>query len=230
VDEKGLRARLESVSFVTGQYLVALSLNPRLPSRSYKTRPGDPIRVPAIAATRDRVEEMLESLDLQALVGNATDTLDAIRELAESGAVRAVVDNLNLVLEDTRRMLTTVERELQPLTGHAERTLNEYGTLATRLQARIDPLADGLERASTDLASLARSLDARVGPLTDATTGALAEASRAMRAISTLAGEGSSTRLELDRLLAEATRAARSLRSLSDYLERHPEALLHGKR
>ena len=52
VDERGLRAQLESVSFVTGQYLVTLSMNPSLPARSYKRSEDGTIRVPAIAATR----------------------------------------------------------------------------------------------------------------------------------------------------------------------------------
>jgi paraquat-inducible protein B len=51
-----------------------------------------------------------------------------------------------------------------------------------------------------------------------------------MRSIEQLTGEGSSTRYELEQLLAAATSAARSVRSLADYLERHPEALLQGKR
>jgi paraquat-inducible protein B len=34
---------------------------------------------------------------------------------------------------------------------------------------------------------------------------------------------------ELDNTLQEVSRAARSVRVLTDFLERHPEALLHGK-
>jgi paraquat-inducible protein B len=63
-----------------------------------------------------------------------------------------------------------------------------------------------------------------------AATAALDEARAAMRAVASLAGEGSSTRYELSQLLTEATRAAQSLRNFADYLERHPEALLQGKR
>lgn len=40
---------------------------------------------------------------------------------------------------------------------------------------------------------------------------------------------GSSTRLELDKLLLELNQSANSIKQLSDYLEQHPEALLRGK-
>ncbi|MGB5831405.1 MAG: MlaD family protein, partial [Thiohalocapsa sp.] len=165
IDEKGLRARLESVSVVTGQYLVSLSLNPQLPKRSYAATPGGPIRVPAIAATRDRVEEMLDNLDLDALIANATDTLAGVKELVESGSIREAVDNLNGTLGDAQTLLNTLDSELQPLSRRADQTLAHYGNLAQSLQARVDPVTDQLERATRDLSALTRNLNSRVDPL-----------------------------------------------------------------
>ncbi|MGB5736055.1 MAG: MlaD family protein [Thiohalocapsa sp.] len=230
IDEKGLRARLESVSVVTGQYLVALSMNPNLPKRSYAATPGGPIRVPAIAATRDRVEEMLDNLDLGDLVANATDTLAAITELAESGTLREAVQNLNGTLVAARSLLANLDTQVTPLGEQTRQTLGDYGTLARTLDGRIGPLVDRLDQATRDLSSLTRNINSRIDPLADAATATLDDASRAMRAVASMTGEGSTTRHELDRLLSEASRAARSLRSLTDYLERHPEALLQGKR
>jgi len=230
IDEKGLRARLESVSVVTGQYLVALSLNPKLPKRHYTTTPNGPIRVPAIAATRDVFEDMLNKVDLEALISNATDTLAAVKDFVQSGALRDAIEKLNGTLAATQTLFTDLNAQLRPLGGRAEQTLADYGNLAQSIQARVDPLADQLEQATQNLSSLTRNLDTRIDPLADAATMALADAGRAMRNIASLTAEGSSTRHELDRLLAEAARAARSLRALTDYLERHPEALLQGKR
>ena len=44
-----------------------------------------------------------------------------------------------------------------------------------------------------------------------------------------MVGEDSGVRHELYTALKELSAAARSIRTLADYLERHPEALLHGK-
>jgi paraquat-inducible protein B len=41
---------------------------------------------------------------------------------------------------------------------------------------------------------------------------------------------GSATHYELDKLLQELTRAASSVKQLTDYLEQHPETLLRGKK
>jgi paraquat-inducible protein B len=40
----------------------------------------------------------------------------------------------------------------------------------------------------------------------------------------------SATRQSLDQMLTELAQAARSIRSLANYLDRHPEALLQGRR
>jgi paraquat-inducible protein B len=45
----------------------------------------------------------------------------------------------------------------------------------------------------------------------------------------TLVGKDAPAQQELRDALQEITRAARSLRTLTDYLERHPESLIRGK-
>ena len=64
----------------------------------------------------------------------------------------------------------------------------------------------------------------------DDARGALAATERVMgSAESNLVGSAAPGQLELRNALQELARAARSLRVLADYLERHPEALIRGK-
>jgi paraquat-inducible protein B len=58
----------------------------------------------------------------------------------------------------------------------------------------------------------------------------LVSANRALKSTdATLLGKDAPGQLELRNALQEVARAARSVRVLADYLERHPEALLRGK-
>ncbi len=230
VNEQGLRARLESISFVTGQYVVVLGLYPDLPAPDDLPQDGNVIYVPAVAATRDRVEEMLGNLKIDELVDGTTATLLAVRELLEAGDASSSLSNLDRTLTETSALMASLNARLPPLLGQADETLLAYAKLASQLQTRVDSLADNLEQTSSDIGLLARNLDGEVARVSSAATASLGDAANAMRTLTELAGKGSSTRIELERLLAETTRAARSLRSLADYLERHPEALLQGKR
>lgn len=230
VDERGLRAQLESVSFVTGQYLVTLNMNPNLPARSYKPSEDGTIRVPAIAATRDRVQEMLDNLHLDELVDTATQTLEAVRTLVSSDATHSAVANLNEALSEIAAFIDRIEKEIGPTLTQAEITLTEYRQLAETLRGHIGPLLRNLNAATDEITAIAAEVKGEIAPVADSAQTALDETADAMRTIRQLAGEGSATRYELDQLLAAATSAARSIRSLADYLERHPEALLQGKR
>jgi paraquat-inducible protein B len=154
----------------------------------------------------------------------------AIKELLESGTLRDAIENLNGTLVEARSLLANFDAEAVPLAKSAQQTLSDVSNLSTTLQGRVGPLADRLDQATRDLSDLTRNINSRIEPLTAAATTTLNDTSRAMRAVASLTGDGSSTRHEIDRLLSEASRAARSLRTLTDYLERHPEALLQGKR
>jgi paraquat-inducible protein B len=60
--------------------------------------------------------------------------------------------------------------------------------------------------------------------------GTLVTAQGTLDNASNLTGPNSAQVQQLGSTLAEVSRAARSLRVLADYLERHPEALLRGKK
>jgi len=230
VEERGLRAQLESVSFVTGQYLVSLSLNPSLPAPAAAHHPGAMIRVPAIAATRDRVQEMLENLHLDELVDTATQTLKALRELVAARETRSALTNLNRSLAAIATFVERIDQEIRPLSDRADATLSEYEQLGEALRAEVQPVLASLRAAAGEITATARGFNDQIEPLANSARSALEETAGAMRSIEQLTGDGSSTRYELEQLLAAATSAARSVRSLADYLERHPEALLQGKR
>lgn len=230
VNRRGLRAQLESVSFVTGQYLVSLSLNPTLPKHDDQQGPEGVIRVPAIAATRDRVQAMLENLHLNELVDAATNAFESINALLAADETRSVLDSLDKSLAGIASLVEKIDQEITPLGASVNTTLTEYQQLAETLRSDAGPLLEEMSQAIQTVNAVAARVEAKVDPIAGSTQAALDEAAAAMRAIRQLTGEGSSTRYELDQLLSTATQAARSIRVLADYLERHPEALLQGKR
>jgi paraquat-inducible protein B len=79
-----------------------------------------------------------------------------------------------------------------------------------------------LTQAAVRLEALIGTLDQRAGPL-------FAQAQSTLASADGLIGADSQARYDLNALLKELTRAARSIRVFADYLERHPEALIRGK-
>jgi len=83
-----------------------------------------------------------------------------------------------------------------------------------------------LEASLASLRTLSEQLDAKLAPELLATLG---EARRTLASAQSQIAEDSSLSIEIRRLMQEVSSAARAVRALSDYLERHPEALLQGK-
>ncbi len=119
--------------------------------------------------------------------------------------------------------------------------VEELRGVVTKLDALVgSPEAIGtlvaLQQSAEDLRKLLRTADAEFGPLAqslrqtaDSAAGTLGTAERTLDSIDRTFGEESRLRYDLGVMLRELAAASRSIRGLTEYLERHPEALIHGK-
>ncbi|HSE91310.1 MAG TPA: MlaD family protein [Candidatus Binatia bacterium] len=105
--------------------------------------------------------------------------------------------------------LDEIGDELRKTLVSLDKTLQDAGKAVNRIDADVTP---GLKTTLDDLRGTIGNVD-RVLKNTDAT----------------LVGKDAPAQQELRDALQEITRAARSLRILTDYLERHPESLIRGK-
>ncbi len=228
VEEKGLRAKLQSVSLVTGQYMVSLSLQPNSAIRLLEPD-KDIIEIPTIEADRDRLEQALESLDLNQLVNRATGAMDAIHALATSDDLRGLVMQGGDTLREMQQLLTTLNAGLRPLLQRIDDTLADYSALAASTETQVNGLASNLQANSAQLRQLSDDLEQQIAAVSTSAKGTFQLASEAFGSVEELVGERSSMRHEFELLIREAAGAARSLRILADYLQQHPDALIKGK-
>ena len=87
-------------------------------------------------------------------------------------------------------------------------TLTAAQTLLTRTDAGLTPVLQRLPQIADDL---------------QRTTAGAA------RLVNTTYGQNSDFQRQLQRMLDQATEAARTVRELADFLDRHPEALVRGR-
>ena len=150
-------------------------------------------------------------------------------------------------------VLPTVPGTLTSLTQTLTGIMNKLDSLpladiARHLEqtlAGVDKMVNGaeLQRALTDFSAamqstskLMRSLDAGAPSLmasfrqlSDEGTRMVRQADKTLQELEGMAAEDGVVGSELTRMLQEISAAAKSFGSLSEYLERHPEALLQGK-
>jgi len=193
----GLRAQLQTESFVTGVLFVGLDFFPDSPVVLELTGQPEVLEIPVMPTTiekamqtLDRLVKRVEALDLEGLVASARHALDGVDDLARSPKVSAALDGLREALASIHRVTAALEPGVTPTIKGLDATLAQAREVLIRVEPQLDQtLANAQELLGPD------------APL-------------AVGLASTLADLGE---------------AARSVRDLADFLDRHPNAILTGR-
>ena len=215
---RGLIARLNLESLITGQLFVELGYVDveSLDYRSHMSGETELVEIPTVGSSLHQITEdaaeviaKITELDFQGIVTNINEVLIdlemQIENLNTAGVSEAVVESaqgINDFLESDE--LATILRELGESLVVVQRTAETYNMESGALGEKVDEL----------LVSVSDSLegfDALVEQTSD------------------IIEPGSSMRSEMSLALRELRRTAQSIRLLTDYIERNPNAFLTGR-
>jgi paraquat-inducible protein B len=218
VEKKGLKGQLDTQSLVTGLLVITLDFFPDQPTelhsymKKYEEIPTIPTQFEQVAKALQElpIREMVKKLDriisgIESLV-NSQDTLEGIKSLARTakeaeGLIRKINEQIGPTMTDLRATSEAARSTFR----QAEKTLamNEgvSGQIASKTKETLDQAKGTLQKMDDNLTALKR-----------------------------FTRENTEVSFQLEDTLREFSNIARSLRVLTDYLERHPEALLKGKK
>ena len=227
--EDGLRAKLKIQSFVTGQLLVAFDFYPDTPSHLVGIE-DDLHELPTLPSDMEELEQTLENLDIGGLLDSLKNTANGIDKLINSSDMQTLAANANQTLSGYRKLATSLETGVTAMLADARR-------LIKTADGQIPPMAKGITGAAADLRQTITQLDQRIQPAMASIEAAAASAKNAFHEADAmltnlvyLTGEDSALVYRIDETLTETRKAARAMALLADYLNRHPEALLRGKK
>ena len=143
--EKGLRAQLGMQSFITGQLIIELNLYPNTPA-VLKDIDKEYIEIPTIPSTSAKLADALEKLDLKGLEKHLESTLAGIDRFVNNPDLAASVRGLKDTLQDASKLVTRVDRQVDPLANDVKKTVKEVGKLASNIDGRVGGLATGLDK------------------------------------------------------------------------------------
>jgi paraquat-inducible protein B len=205
------------------------------------------IRVP-ITLTLDPERVLLHRGELPGEAGSLQQSTDAQMALLVARGLRAELQTSSLLTGSKAVSLAFHPRarkarlgfggkypEIPTVPGGGFEDLSES---ATGLLADARQLVQGANQVlrSPELVETLRNLDVltreastQIGPAMESLRGASAQLEKTLAATSGLLGSSTTGSGELPRALRDLREASRSVRLLTDYLERHPEALVRGK-
>lgn len=139
------------------------------------------------------------------------------------GAARARIEHV----DGYAQLPSTGSSDISDILASAKSVLRnvDAATAGPALRHAIEQLDGTLTR----LDQITTDVQPQLQPLLTSLRETADEAQRTLQAANNMLGNGSGS-TDLPRLMRELTDAARSLRALADYLDRHPDALIRGRR
>ncbi len=212
--EQGLRAQLQIQSLVTGQLYVDINFHPATPAHLMAGEHPLYPEIPSIPSPKEQLENTID------------EAVAMVRKMPVQQTFEAL---LNSILELEKLIKSP---EIASSLATLDHTLKDLQHLIHDVDDKIDPIAEGLNGSLKEGQSLLESLNKNAVPVMlgaqeamKATTGTMNQARATLATVDQTAAQNAS----LDLAMKDLASAAKSLRVLADYLERHPDALLYGK-
>jgi paraquat-inducible protein B len=218
--DRGLRAQLVPTSLITGQLGVQLDIFPESPAQLVNADP-DYVEIPTVPSTFEKLETTVQKLtrvidqaNLTGLTQNIEATMESIRILVSMPEIREFIISGTRSMQDIHRLVQNVSKEASP----ALRDLRQASSAAA---LALNDAKDAMPLIRADLGRLNSVLQ------NSETT--VQHMNKVLQSVQTIIEPGSPLQYELTNALRELSLTARSVRSLSEALERRPNSVLFGK-
>ena len=207
--ERGLRAQLHMESLLTGLLYIELDFVPGAPAEfaksednalPYQEIPTIPTILEKAQDTASRIIAKFDEIDFQALINSLQKAAAGIEATTSSPELRTALRSLEKALPRVEEAVVSIR--------------NVAGTL----DQSVKGISGDLEKTTGE----ARAALKQAGET-------MKQAEAALSNIRGVIDPDSPTFYELSKSLRELSAAARSLRQLTNYLERNPRALIFGR-
>lgn len=216
--DKGLKAQLRTKSIITGQLYIAVDFYSDKPLQLVGLEKRYP-EIPTIPSTADVLMETLEKVPLTAIADRLLKVTEGIEKTVNSPEVANSLKSLSRALREINSLVGKIDAEIKPMTASIRDTSNAARGAFVQVEKTL-ALQEG------EPAKIALKVQETLGQ-----AGATLEEMRStLDSYNEIAGKNADIGYDLSRSLREIEAAARSIRALTDYLERHPEALMQGKK
>lgn len=212
--DAGLKARLETQSLLTGLLYVDLNFYPeksgRMNHKNYRDLmelPSVPTTVDEIRNTADAILNKAKELPLEQMVKDMSETVRETRDLLKSDDMKNALAALAKSLQETQKLMITLNQQTAPLLNNVNGVAVDTRATLQSFNQQMLPVLKSTEQ------SLALAMQM------------LQQSQYTLKEVEQLATPDS----PLGQALIGVRDATRSLKDLTETLERQPDAIIYGK-
>lgn len=233
--ERGLRAQLVTVSFVTGMLAVQLDFHPDKPAELHAAD-MDILEIPTIPSPFEQIARTLQNLPIEDLMNDLRHAVQGVDELVRSPDLQATILTFQSAAADVSTLVQNVNAQIEPVTSSLTATATKLQSTLDQASERIAAAEKSLSDALLEYKRLAENVNQQVEPLAGDVRAALAEADAALeqsrhtlKEWQLVIARDSELHYRLVSTLADLSAAAQALKALADTLEKQPESIFRGK-
>jgi paraquat-inducible protein B len=187
--KKGLRARLNTQSLISGALYIDLSFHPKTPIRLVKGSMNY-YQIPTLPSSSGRLSRTLQS-------GQAV--FESLQKLLASGKIEQALDVFVRALTNGETVMTNIGGQVIPATRSAKEAFDHFNQLFQRDQ--VEQALGHFNDAMLNSKAFFKNFNQQLTPATD----------------------------KFDTAMTSFSDAMYSFNALTNYLSRHPEAVIQGK-
>jgi paraquat-inducible protein B len=222
--DRGLKAQLEMQSIVTGQLQVALDFYPDKPTKLVGIDP-EYLEIPTVVSPLQELQKKVEKIPIEEIFQQVLSAVNGIEKVVNSPEIPETIHSIN-----------EAAKEIKPLAANLEEAVKDVRKLVQNVDGQVGPLATNLNETVQEAKGTIKNINTRIEHLEESIEKTIKTAEKTiivaektLQNIEANVGENSTIIYELNQSLEEVRKFTRSLRNLSDHLERHPESVIWGK-
>jgi paraquat-inducible protein B len=212
--ENGFRAKLDFESLISGQLFIALDFyKDAAPPQFHQEPKADIFEIPP------------QPSDIDAILADLTKAIGNIGSVDFSSLAK----NLQAVLKSAQSGIDAMH--LEHLGDSLDKTANSISNLANgeQVKSALESIRLSFDQLTATLKNLNPAV-ADLKPTLDQAKVALTNLQKSTLELDQILKPESTFRYQLDSSLSEISAAASSIQQLSDFLQRHPNSLLFGRK
>ncbi|MEJ2592452.1 MAG: MlaD family protein [Candidatus Thiodiazotropha sp.] len=221
---EGLRARLNLQSLVTGKQEIELDFAPDTEPRLIGGNAEYP-EIPTVQSNLEKIASAFDELPMERITRRLSDLLDNLDKMLANGEGTTVIETFIRVTQRLDAISAQLDKQTPALLEGGRQALDESRTLMRELTAATRELQTVIHDSGPRIDSAFASWDRTMA----SGEAAFDQIKRTAGSADAVVRPESPLVSELSTALRELSAAARSIRLMSEYLERHPDALLRGK-
>ncbi len=220
--KQGLYARLTLENLVSGRQLVEFEIDPNIKIKLTGIDKNY-LEIPTVESELNKLQNLFKSLPLKKLTENLVITVTEINKMFANEESQSVLRNINAAISGSRKLVDSLNQQIPPLMKSGQQRLKQTEVLLKTTETQ-------LTETLLELTHLSSNLNKQLTLLTQSASKAFDKSDKTFANINAIVDKQSIARHNLEQSLQELARAAKSFRVFTEYLERHPEAIIQGKK